>query len=604
MKDAQTPSHITLSSLVTRLRDGCYTIPDFQREFEWKAGDIQELMRSIFLDYYIGSLLLWKGKDINFEALSCEPLYGCSTHVDRKHIILDGQQRLTAMYYAFFAPQKPLPNKKNKFLYFIRVDRFMDENYEEAFTYDWTNWSRKLVKNSKQQFEGHYFPLKVIGDKSSFAISKWLQQYEEYWEEKGKENEEAGNNEMAEAAYRAAEKARKFGEYMQGILEDYRISYIELDCDLDIDKVCDIFTKINSSGSRLDIFDLMNALLKPKGIKLKQLWREASPRIEFIEGKSSRMNVYILQVMSILRQAYCSPKYLYYLLPNHEKKIRDEAGLEHVKILIQSSKEFKACWDTAVSALEQVIKVLRDPREFGAIASRYLPYAAILPAFAALWHDASQVSPDGRKTAYSKVRCWYWASVFHNRYSSAVESTTTQDYQEMAAWFSDNSREPRMIKNFREQFTRLDLLNERRRGTAIYAGIFNLLILEGARDWITGKAPQHDDLDDHHIVPRSWGLTHGCKEKVDSILNRTPLTAESNRTVIRDELPNKYLPRLERQYGRDLQEILATHFVSEKAFEILKRVPFSVDDLDEFLDERRRTILAAIERACIKTAIS
>ena len=27
------------------------------------------------------------------------------------------------------------------------------------------------------------------------------------------------------------------------------------------------------------------------------------------------MNVYILQVMSILRQAYCSPKYLYYLLP-------------------------------------------------------------------------------------------------------------------------------------------------------------------------------------------------------------------------------------------------------------------------------------------------
>ena len=31
------------------------------------------------------------------------------------------------------------------------------------------------------------------------------------------------------------------------------------------------------------------------------------------------MNVYILQVMSILRQAYCSPKYLYFLLPGQEK---------------------------------------------------------------------------------------------------------------------------------------------------------------------------------------------------------------------------------------------------------------------------------------------
>ena len=33
-------------------------------------------MRSICLDYYIGSLLLWKGKQETFAALSCEPIYG------------------------------------------------------------------------------------------------------------------------------------------------------------------------------------------------------------------------------------------------------------------------------------------------------------------------------------------------------------------------------------------------------------------------------------------------------------------------------------------------------------------------------------------------
>ena len=49
-------------TLVNRLREGRYVIPDFQREFEWKPWDISELMRSIFLDYFIGSLLLWKGK--------------------------------------------------------------------------------------------------------------------------------------------------------------------------------------------------------------------------------------------------------------------------------------------------------------------------------------------------------------------------------------------------------------------------------------------------------------------------------------------------------------------------------------------------------------
>ena len=59
MKDAQKPDHVSLNTLVNYLRDGRFVIPDFQREFEWKPWDVRELMRSIFLDYYIGSLLLW-----------------------------------------------------------------------------------------------------------------------------------------------------------------------------------------------------------------------------------------------------------------------------------------------------------------------------------------------------------------------------------------------------------------------------------------------------------------------------------------------------------------------------------------------------------------
>src|SRR6266849_3013094 len=79
MKDAQKPDHVSLNTLISYLRDGRFVIPDFQREFEWKPWDVRDLMRSIFLDYYIGSLLLWKGKPDNFAALSCERLYGRGT---------------------------------------------------------------------------------------------------------------------------------------------------------------------------------------------------------------------------------------------------------------------------------------------------------------------------------------------------------------------------------------------------------------------------------------------------------------------------------------------------------------------------------------------
>jgi hypothetical protein len=48
MRDAQKPDHINLSQLISRLREGRYVIPDFQREFEWKPSDIRDLLRSIF----------------------------------------------------------------------------------------------------------------------------------------------------------------------------------------------------------------------------------------------------------------------------------------------------------------------------------------------------------------------------------------------------------------------------------------------------------------------------------------------------------------------------------------------------------------------------
>lgn len=126
MKAAQKPDHVSLTTLIGRLREGRYVIPDFQREFEWKPWDIRELMRSIFLDYHIGSLLLWKGTSANFRALACKPLYGFQGDGDPSHIVLDGQQRLTAMYYAFLAPEVSVPSRQNRFLYFIRVDQLWE----------------------------------------------------------------------------------------------------------------------------------------------------------------------------------------------------------------------------------------------------------------------------------------------------------------------------------------------------------------------------------------------------------------------------------------------------------------------------------------------
>ncbi|MBW4444158.1 MAG: DUF262 domain-containing protein [Plectolyngbya sp. WJT66-NPBG17] len=599
MRNAQKPDHISLNLLISRLKEGRFVIPDFQREFEWRPWDIRDLMRSIFLDYYIGSLLLWKGKTENFNALSCEPVYGYQGTASKEYIVLDGQQRLTAIYYAFVAPDKPLPNRANRFLYFVKVDRFIAEEYDEAFDYQprTRRWA-KVFDDQRAQFAEHIFPLSIIGA-GGWDLPNWVQGYEKFWTEKAAAAEAADDSGKAQLATRHAENAREFGEHLRSLTEQYQISYIELDEDLGVDRVCDIFTQINSKGIRLDVFDLINALLKPRGLQLKQMWRDASPRLEFID--TEKMNVYILQVMSILRQSYCSPKYLYFLLPGQEKPVRAPDGSRRKEVLIADIADFKQHWDLAVSALEESIKLLRHPQEFGVISSSYLPYVAILPVFSAL-QSYLKTLPVGQKLeAQRKIRYWYWAAVFTNRYSGSVESTSARDFLAMKAWFQDETVEPTLIQEFKTRFRNLDLRRETKRGSSVYNGIFNLLVIQGARDWFTGNVPQPGDLDDHHIVPASWGAKHLKGNAIHTILNRTPLTAATNRDVICDRLPNAYLPKLIAANGENaVQSILESHFISPAAQAILLRNPFTPGDYEEFIAERQRTLQLAIENLLIK----
>jgi len=607
LKNAQKPDHISLNTLISRLRDGRYVIPDFQRDFEWKPWDIRDLIRSIFLDYYIGSLLLWKGKPSNFDALSCEHVYGFNDQQFAEHgrvgapeyIVLDGQQRLTALHYALFAPDVNLPSRTNRATYFVRVNEFMAEEYDQAFDYEWhTRKFSKILAEPELQYSHHIFPLPILS-KDGRAALKWSMGYEAYWKNQVQIAEEAGKESEVSAAKTHIENSSAFDSFLQSLTDQFQVSYIELDEDIGIDKVCDIFTQINSKGVQLDVFDLINALLKPKDVQLKHMWREASERLQFADN--GKMNVYVLQVISILKQAYCSPKYLYFLLPGQKKSVRDPNGTRREEVLIADTTEFTTNWNQAVNALEKAIDMLRHPQEFGVIAARYIPYVSILPAFAAMQAYVKTCPADIRLTAQRKIRLWYWASVFLKRYSGSVESTSARDFLDMKRWIESDSAEPILIGEFKSRFKTLDLRNEKKRGSSVYNGIFNLLVIQGARDWITGGVARGDDLDDHHIVPQSWGKKNLAPKAVDTILNRTPLSADTNRNIISDRLPNEYLPEWVAKNGEsEVRVILESHYISPTAFDILMRQNFGPDDYEAFISERQRTIQAAIEELLIK----
>ena len=578
---------MSLEQLIPRLRDGRFEIPDFQREFEWEPKAIDDLMRSIFRDYYIGSMLLWKGEG-NFDSLSCERLSGYKgERHDREHIVLDGQQRLSAIYYAFFAPEEPAPKRKSRGFHFIRIDRFMKEDYHSAFSY---RLSQKIpFELPQEQFANHYFPLSTLG---SGTMDEWFQGHKEYWMQR--KGQEAGNIRDSDQYDQDLRYGEEFQEIIRDIWRHYKISYTELGGEIGVDKVCDIFTKINSTGVKLDIFDLLNAMLKPKGVLLKKLWRDARPDLE--SPIFRRMNIYVLQVMSILCQGDCSPKYLPFLVPKQHRRIRNEDGSFDHKVYIEDSDDFMSHWEKAINAIKDARDLLS--REYGAIVPKFIPYPAILPVFAALNLTASTLPANTRRDAFIKVKRWYWASVFTRRYAQAVETTAARDYREVCAWLEGGPM-PDVITQSVDDLRLHDFTQQ---GAAIYNGVINLIVLKGAKDWYTGKDPNPKDIDDHHIVPKSWGKKHLDAEKeIDTILNRTPLSSDTNRKVIGSSLPHEYLPDLIARYGaQEVRDIFESHLIPKKAFDILlERNPFTPADFNEFIEAREAAIHDAIRQLLI-----
>ncbi|MBK8080634.1 MAG: hypothetical protein IPK25_10330 [Saprospiraceae bacterium] len=112
------------------------------------------------------------------------------------------------------------------------------------------------------------------------------------------------------------------------------------------------------------------------------MWHESEDVLSYTDAK--KMKIYILQVMSILEQSYCSAKYLYYLVPEAVKTIKKPDGTKEKIVLVQDTDDFMKRWEESVKALKKAIQSLKNPRDYGAITPSFVPYPSIIPAFASI----------------------------------------------------------------------------------------------------------------------------------------------------------------------------------------------------------------------------
>jgi hypothetical protein len=247
-------------------------------------------------------------------------------------------------------------------------------------------------------------------------------------------------------------------------------------------------------------------------------------------------------------------------------------------------------------AFQWAATFLADQRIFDV---RFLPYPKQLVPLAAiravLGRDADL---HGVKQRLSQ---WFWCGILGELYGGASETRFVRDIEQVPAWARGDSDAvtPRTVADAGFQESRLYSL--RTRNAAAYKGIYVLLLQHGARDWMNDQAfdkVQYTQLsvDIHHVFPYRWCLDNGIDPALrESIVNKTPLSAQTNRTI-GGSAPSKYLGVIEARAqidGAMLDDLVATHAVDPAALR--------ADDFDSHFAARKEKLIGLIETAMGKS---
>lgn len=99
-----------LTEIIEDISAGELRVPNFQRPYVWKAGDIISLFDSIYKGYPIGSLLFWETSEILQTFTKIGPFEIDRSNRNEINYIIDGHQRLSTLY-GVLNPKSSLPNE-------------------------------------------------------------------------------------------------------------------------------------------------------------------------------------------------------------------------------------------------------------------------------------------------------------------------------------------------------------------------------------------------------------------------------------------------------------------------------------------------------------
>lgn len=551
-----------LKELLSLIHVGEMALPDFQRSFVWDPSATQELIISIASNYPAGSILRVRNSDKLFKMREFENAPALNGNTPN-YLILDGQQRLTSLYQAFYG--------KGDHKYFISIKELLDgKDFDECIFHMRSTKADRKYGTIEKQIERLVLPLEVLYG-STNGYSGWTNDVTDFLEDSG------GLSREETSTLRRKLQRDIYDNYISCI-DHYEFPVVTLTSKTSADAICTIFETLNRTGVKLSVFELLTARFWPDNVNLRSLYDDArreSPLIDDFDIDP----YYILQSASLLKTEKA---------PTCKRKdILKDLTATHISEL----------WRPVIEGLNGILKILSE--DCGVLVSKWLPYYTILIPMAAVW--ASQRDAKGVQIGVNRKKLvqWYWCSIFSQTYENAPNSQAAKDFTELIHWMNGGD-EPTTLKEFRFDIDQLRETTPRQR--AIYQGVICLILKNRPIDFYEGKIIIADllkdkKIDDHHIYPKAYLETIGINQshRRDCVVNRTLIDRTTNQ-LIGKRPPCDYVSDIEGNLGKEtFNDIVRSHLIAKDSESFYK------ESYDDFIEHRLEILRQAIEQATGKT---
>lgn len=522
-------------ALFVEIDSGQIKLPMFQREFVWEKEQSSKLIDSILKGFPIGTFIFWKTKEElrSYKEVGNHKLPETDKG-DYVQYILDGQQRITSLYAIRKGIRITKDGKEVDYRdIFINLDH--DPENEE-----------QIVVTERQEGKRYLSVHRVLTSQVTDLLDEFPNR----------------------------ETLRQIEAY-KNKLTNYDFSTITIK-DYPIEVACEVFSRINTGGKSLTVFEIMVAKTYDEAKKFDlaekyELLRDGSDDekecLTSAKFETLPESIIMQCVAAITLRAVRSKDIL---------KIRRETFISN--------------WEPMKAALFMAIDFIRS--ELRVPVSQLVPYPALVIPLAYFFHTTGNKKP-GHEQVRLLEQFFYWAGLTE-RYSSSTESKLSEDFNKMDV----------IAKGTAPSYSSIELTVAPQAiaetwfsaGNAYCKAILCLLAYQQPKSFDTNGLVILDNShlkiatsrNYHHFFPKAYLASVDKNQEPNLIANITLIDGYSNKHRIGKKAPSEYTSKFAKD-NKTLAETFQTHLIRD-----IEGYGVNADSYATFIARRSKAIALAL----------